>query len=679
MKTFRKFFTYAAVAAFAFSSCTPEKLKNDNLNEGKTVTVHFGAETTDPSSKATLTPNDGETAFQAAWENNDMINVSYTYVDAGITKTTFGTWDSSASKFSADITDLTIGEEVLAMKYQSSFPYSDNSYVDFGSARTQTGATYNSVYDLMIADAVTVTAKPGLDESGKAIVFPMQRQTAIAYFHFTSNNKELITKAKLKVEGEGAAIAAKTLRLEPTGMDYETGLSEIELTTTGQTADDFTLWFNVLPTSYTSMTLTVETATKTFTISKSTKGEYVKGKLYKVKKEGISWKTKPTTIFFYESFDKCEKTGGNDDTWSNISTNGPIVADNTGWSFTKGNQASKCARFGTGNDEGSATTPSLGISTSEATLWFKAGAWDHKDETTELNLSISGNGSITPNSITLTKGAWTEYYCTISGAAENTKVIFSAGNTTNNRFFLDEVYVYSGPKPSKYSVNIASVEGGGGSLVASPTSAIEGTEITLTATPDDGYAFNNNWIVTNAETSEIITVNDGKFNMPAANVTVSASFTPTGAGAGEKKATLDITSTVTESNIKLKDDKDNSWLFTTDGSLTGNTAYIQAGTGTKSVTYVKLVSTGLSSKTIKKIQLWGTSKANSNVSPKVIIGNTTIGTGSVYTTQNASSGGTEFSVENTNNVVGEVTLEISRPSSAKGAIYFNKAIITYVE
>ena len=139
------------------------------------------------------------------------------------------------------------------------------------------------------------------------------------------------------------------------------------------------------------------------------------------------------------------------------------------------------------------------------------------------------------------------------------------------------------------------------------------------------------------------------------------------------------TSSVTSSNITLTDDQNNSWTFTTDGDLSANTSYIQAGTNKKKVTYVKLVSTGLSSKKIKKIQLWGTSKANSNVTPKIIIGNTTIGTGSAYTTQNASDGGTEFSIENTTDVVGEVTLEISRPSSATGAIYFNKAVITYAE
>lgn len=289
MKKIIGFISCAATAALFLSACTAENLRNDNENVGKTVTVHFGTENTNPSTKATLTPDAGETAFQAAWESGNMITVKYTYVADNISEAVPGTWDASTSKFSAEIQDLTEGEEVLEMKYQASYPYSEDGNVDFGSARTQTGAAYNSIYDLMVAEPVTITAKPGVDESGNAIVFPMQRQTAIAYFHFTSDNTEAITKATLKVEGEGAAIAAETVLLDPTGMDYETGLSEIVLTTTDQTADNFTLWFNVLPTTYTKMTLTVETATKTFTISNTKGGSYTAGKLYKVKKENISW------------------------------------------------------------------------------------------------------------------------------------------------------------------------------------------------------------------------------------------------------------------------------------------------------------------------------------------------------------------------------------------------------
>ena len=72
MKQISRLLSLAAVAALCFSACT-EELNNDKINGGKTVTVHFGTENTDPAStKATLTPTDEyETAFQvSAWKTS---------------------------------------------------------------------------------------------------------------------------------------------------------------------------------------------------------------------------------------------------------------------------------------------------------------------------------------------------------------------------------------------------------------------------------------------------------------------------------------------------------------------------------------------------------------------------------------------------------------------------------
>ena len=71
---------------------------------------------------------------------------------------------------------------------------------------------------------------------------------------------------------------------------------------------------------------------------------------------------------------------------------------------------------------------------------------------------------------------------------------------------------------------VAVTDPANGTVTANLTTAIVGTEITLTNTPDDGYQ----WVsykVINDTTQEEITVNDGKFTMPASNVTVTATFT----------------------------------------------------------------------------------------------------------------------------------------------------------
>lgn len=446
-----------AIAIMGIVSCNEAPLTPDFIpDEAKLVTVHFGTENTDPvSTKATLTPDFGETAFQAAWEVDDVISVYY--LNDELTEgTVSATWNGNS--FTAELPQYT-GE----WNYRAAYPVPDagDKHVDFGSDRTQKGNAYNSKYDIMVGKASAINAAAGKDDAGKDIVFQMERQTAIAYFHFTSDLDEDVTKATLTVSGDGAAIASSSAFVSDFAWAADEDLKSITITfpVEAPNALDFQLWFNVLPTIYDSMTLKVETATKTFTISRTPAEPdmYEAGKLYRVTKaiSAEKWEDKavtPSILFFYESFDKIDGTGANDGEWKGTIASNDVKdenLDNTGWVFENQGGASKCLKLGSGSKKGTATTPSLGITTSEATLWFKAGAWDLTSENTTISLSVSGNGTVTPSAITLEKGAWTEYVCTISGADSETKIVFSAENTSNNRFFLDEVYVYSGEKPSK--------------------------------------------------------------------------------------------------------------------------------------------------------------------------------------------------------------------------------------
>lgn len=89
------------------------------------------------------------------------------------------------------------------------------------------------------------------------------------------------------------------------------------------------------------------------------------------------------------------------------------------------------------------------------------------------------------------------------------------------------------PEPTKYTVTVAD-DIANGIVTASPTSAKEGDEVTLTATPSTGYEFGE-WNVTNASTSAAITVTENKFTMPAANVNVSATFNEIQGGDSNEK------------------------------------------------------------------------------------------------------------------------------------------------
>lgn len=102
---------------------------------------------------------------------------------------------------------------------------------------------------------------------------------------------------------------------------------------------------------------------------------------------------------------------------------------------------------------------------------------------------------------------------------------YAASNMNNVDYAAIELYKYQEVTPStpKYSITFAEVTGG--TLSATPSKAEAGAEVTLTATPNEGYAFNNDWKVKVQDADEAeITVNGGKFTMPAKDVTVSGSF-----------------------------------------------------------------------------------------------------------------------------------------------------------
>jgi len=76
------------------------------------------------------------------------------------------------------------------------------------------------------------------------------------------------------------------------------------------------------------------------------------------------------------------------------------------------------------------------------------------------------------------------------------------------------------PAATKYNVTIATATNG--KVTASAASAEEGAEVTLTATPNENYILDT-LVVKNAS-GAVVTVTNGKFTMPASNVTVTATF-----------------------------------------------------------------------------------------------------------------------------------------------------------
>ena len=138
---------------------------------------------------------------------------------------------------------------------------------------------------------------------------------------------------------------------------------------------------------------------------------------------------------FYESFNQCNGTGGNDGTFSgNVGSASKFVTDNSGWTANgdKYYGCDRCAKFGTSSVKGEVTSPSFAVD-GTGTMTFMAAPFG--TDGTTLNLSVS-NGTISPATVTMEKGKFTNFTATIT-ATGNVKITF----TPTKRFFLDEVLV----------------------------------------------------------------------------------------------------------------------------------------------------------------------------------------------------------------------------------------------
>lgn len=147
---------------------------------------------------------------------------------------------------------------------------------------------------------------------------------------------------------------------------------------------------------------------------------------------------------FYESFDKCDGTGGNDDTFSGSIASNDWKAEKLDEVWTKSGKVylgNKCIRIG--KDASSVTTSSIEY-TGKSILTFKAAAWSTED--TKVQLTITGGtlkyGESEPTtsvSFNPTKGEWQTFEMEVTSTGPFT--LQFANETTSRRFFLDEVMI----------------------------------------------------------------------------------------------------------------------------------------------------------------------------------------------------------------------------------------------
>lgn len=318
-----------AAAALALVSCAKENINEPNNGGQKFAEVSFKAEIPDyQATKSTIDVDD--LTFNTRWAEGDQMGLMCEYLSGETTIETF----YLCGTYSKGVFTAKFPEHKGMWYYYGYYPYQSSDdktyhYVDipFGAERVQNGNDFNSAYDIMCAKYVGVNdAEQGKTDSGDNITFNMVRQTALLYFHFTTDGlDEPLTKATLTVEGD--PIAADTYSLYyygqnlnslSHGVSWTTGDSQsITLTfTNAPSSKDFNLWFNILPyaegvreNGIENIKLVVETETKTFSITNPNTDLdlYEAGKIHSItaKVPDTAWKDKttptpPTTKAYYE-------------------------------------------------------------------------------------------------------------------------------------------------------------------------------------------------------------------------------------------------------------------------------------------------------------------------------------------------------------------------------------------
>ncbi len=125
----------------------------------------------------------------------------------------------------------------------------------------------------------------------------------------------------------------------------------------------------------------------------------------------------------------------------------------------------------------------------------------------------------------------------IAEAKQKADVAHSIKITTTDNIRFSKIKIYLGAAPEKYAVTLAA-DGGtltatkGGNAFASGTEVVAGTELVMTATPDETHTTPSSIVVTKTVggddvTSTVYDSENNKITVPEYAITVSASFVPT--------------------------------------------------------------------------------------------------------------------------------------------------------
>lgn len=290
MKNLFKYTMLIAAAVVAFACSKSDEPAYETQDQAVKVAIAATSSIeVEGESRATLTPNEEDTYFKAAWEMGDQLAIR-TEVSTDGTAFTGKESRGQLSYTGNGIFEGTLKtqEGAVAWNYYASYPWtSSNSAIPFGD-RVQNGNNYNSAYDLMLGECLGVQS----ELPGEGVALDMKRATALVYFHLTNTAEwaqtEKVTRLVLSSDKWFAGTAKYSTSDYVFSIENANRVNEIVMTFeegTNPTAAEVKAYFNIFPNASPKLTLTIYTEAHKLVIANPTSKAYTAGMLYKVAKD----------------------------------------------------------------------------------------------------------------------------------------------------------------------------------------------------------------------------------------------------------------------------------------------------------------------------------------------------------------------------------------------------------
>ena len=533
MKNLRNF-ALAAFALLGFAACQQEEFAPEIKNPTHSVTFVAGA----PETKTTVDISDEKTA-KFAWTKDDEGRIAIYENGVAATTVVCGLDDKTGKMtIMAEFKGTATGNETYVAVVNKS-----------NDGQIMTSAAYDEDADILVSKAVSTF------DGENGVLLQFKREVAIAKMTLKGldpgevvNHVTVSSTADIagKYGVDGWASPAKSLEISSASYMGETDGYSIVSNASGEAV----VWFTCIPQDAATLTVKVKAADgDTYTKEFSKEITLTRGD---VKAFGVKMTKDTPKTYGYQKISSVEDYAPGDyiivaHAYKNdCPTKGDFaIANNLTLSSDKleGNDVTTLID----NDvisESDGASYKLSLSGDKDNIVISNGTnvlalakisktdlvlnGENKYWTLSLNTGNGGTFKLINNSTA--KASTIRALSFQSYTTNNTVKIaslkfgaYAAGNINSVDYAAIELYKYQEVSPStpKYSISFAEVTGG--TLSATPSKAEAGAEVTLTATPDAGYEFNNDWTVKDADGAKI-DVYDGKFTMPAQNVTVSGTF-----------------------------------------------------------------------------------------------------------------------------------------------------------